>query len=68
MRSGTNWFNAILNLHPNIYCTGEFHFGALRKAYLKFVKRPVIARADPTLKTMVLNNFQTFVKQTLEYM
>lgn len=25
-RSGTNWLGNLLNLHPGIYCTGEFHF------------------------------------------
>jgi len=25
-RSGTNWVGSLLNLHPSIYCTGEFHF------------------------------------------
>lgn len=29
-RSGTNWMGAVLNLHPAIYCHGEFHLEALR--------------------------------------
>lgn len=28
-RSGTNWCGAVLNLHPNINCRGEFHFDRL---------------------------------------
>lgn len=31
-RSGTNWVGALLNLHPEINCTGEFHFEELRRA------------------------------------
>lgn len=30
-RSGTNWLNNILNLHPDIYATGEFNFWPLLK-------------------------------------
>jgi hypothetical protein len=31
-RSGTNWVGALLNLHPDINCVGEFHFEELRRA------------------------------------
>lgn len=40
MRSGTNWVGALLNLHPEICCTGEFHFGRLREAFDTFAARP----------------------------
>jgi Sulfotransferase domain len=29
-RSGTNWLGALLNLHPRIWCTGEFHLDSIR--------------------------------------
>lgn len=32
-KSGTNWIGALLNLHPQINCRGEFRFEALRNAY-----------------------------------
>lgn len=31
-RSGTNWVGALLNLHPQINCFGEFHFEDIRTA------------------------------------
>src|SRR6059058_5661183 len=31
-RSGTNWVGALLNLHPQINCFGEFHFEDIRNA------------------------------------
>lgn len=31
-RSGTNWMGSVLNLHPAIYCHGEFHLEAVRHA------------------------------------
>lgn len=30
-RSGTNWIGHVLNLHPQIFCTGEFYFVTLQK-------------------------------------
>ena len=37
-RSGTNWLCHILNLHPDIYCTGEFHLDHLFTAIKTFRK------------------------------
>lgn len=31
-RSGTNWVGALLNLHPQVNCFGEFHFEDIRNA------------------------------------
>ena len=31
-RSGTNWVGNLLNLHPRISCTGEFHFETIYNA------------------------------------
>lgn len=31
MRSGTNWIGNLLNLHPRINCTGEFHLQRARQ-------------------------------------
>ncbi len=33
MRSGTNWLNNILNLHPDINCKGEFHLQRLNRHF-----------------------------------
>lgn len=31
-RSGTNWVSNLLNLHPSVCCTGEFHFETIYNA------------------------------------
>lgn len=31
-RSGTNWVSNLLNLHPRVCCTGEFHFETIYNA------------------------------------
>jgi hypothetical protein len=32
-KSGTNWVGALLNLHPDVVCRGEYRFEALRQAF-----------------------------------
>lgn len=38
-RSGTNWISNLLNLHPDISCTGEFHLNQLFKAYKNTINK-----------------------------
>ncbi len=53
-RSGTNWLCNLLNLHPEIKCTGEFHFKRLFDAFQQskaarfdlFAKHPNIFRQE----------------------
>ncbi|MFG0283924.1 MAG: sulfotransferase domain-containing protein [Phycisphaerales bacterium JB039] len=35
-KSGTNWLGAVLNLHPHIWCDGEFHLQAFTEAARRF--------------------------------
>tara|TARA_B110000046_G_scaffold65019_1_gene72488 strand:- start:4753 stop:5622 length:870 start_codon:yes stop_codon:yes gene_type:complete len=37
-RSGTNWVCKLLNLHPEIKCSGEFHLQVLYKSFEEFKK------------------------------
>lgn len=39
-RSGTNWVSSLLNLHPQAFCDGEFHFLILRWAMDGFTSLP----------------------------
>lgn len=32
-KSGTNWLGALVNLHPEVCCKGEFRFEALRRGF-----------------------------------
>jgi Sulfotransferase domain len=32
-KSGTNWLGALVNLHPDVCCKGEFRFEALRRGF-----------------------------------
>jgi hypothetical protein len=47
-RSGTNWLSALVNLHPHIYCHGEFHFHIMRQAMDGFTSLPwYLANHEP---------------------
>lgn len=38
-RSGTNWLCRLMNLHPHITCTGEFHFESFFKSFNHILNR-----------------------------
>jgi len=63
-RSGTNWVCNLLNLHPNINCTGEFHFGKLYETKQSIQQRQygLIAK-----KPRIFNEqFEMFVESTIK--
>jgi len=66
MRSGTNWVSNILNLHPEIFVDGEFHFNHLRKSFDRIVNDMwwSILHQEP-LKTETEKYFEEFVKKTM---
>jgi len=39
-RSGTNWVSSLLNLHPRVFCDGEFHFHLIRSGIEGFQSQP----------------------------
>lgn len=60
-RSGTNWIGALLNLHPRVHCTGEFHLDTIRHAVRQVQdqtwhvvgREPVRSVLDSCLEDMV---------------
>jgi len=62
-RSGTNWVCNLLNLHPDISCTGEFHLQEIHLTYTNILNRS---------KTLIgqnhkifTSNYNTFIKNTI---
>jgi hypothetical protein len=39
-KSGTNWLGAVLNLHPEVWCAGEFHLQVFARALREFTDPP----------------------------
>jgi hypothetical protein len=64
-RSGTNWVGALLNLHPNINCWGEFHFEDVRNAIDAQQAQPWQITAREPLKTVMDRCFEDMVKKAI---
>lgn len=65
-RSGTNWVSSLLNLHPDCFCDGEFHFQILRWAMDGFSSLPWYLGALEPQKSVVERSFQQLVRNCLE--
>jgi hypothetical protein len=64
-RSGTNWVGALLNLHPNINCFGEFHFEDIRNAIDAQQAQPWQITAREPLKSTMDRCFQDMIKKAI---
>ena len=62
-RSGTNWVCNLLNLHPDISCTGEFHLSPLHKATENIISRQhgLLKSKPGTYKEL----YYDFIKKTI---
>lgn len=62
-RSGTNWLGALMNLHWDVTCTGEFTFHELFNAAQALTTLPGRAAAREPMRTIVLTHFAQTVRQ-----
>lgn len=61
-KSGTNWLGALLNLHPKIFCRGEFHFQVLAKAFENFTGRDWYVASRPRMKPYADESLRSLVR------
>ncbi len=64
-RSGTNWVGALLNLHPQINCFGEFHFEDIRNSIDTLQNLPWQITAREPLKSVMDDCFEDLVKKSM---
>lgn len=64
-KSGTNWVQNILNLHPMVNCKGEFHFEALWRGYESFTAQPWFLASRPRLKEIATDSVQDIVRRMM---
>jgi len=64
-RSGTNWVGALLNLHPQVNCFGEFHFEDIRNAIDTLQAQPWQITAREPLKTVMDDCFEDMVRKSI---
>lgn len=64
-KSGTNWVQNILNLHPRVNCKGEFHFEALWKGYEAFTGQPWFLATRPRMREIATDSMQDVVRRMM---
>lgn len=64
-RSGTNWVSSLLNLHPRIFCDGEFHFHLIRSGIDAFESQPWYIGSREPVKAEVERCFDDTVLRCL---
>ncbi len=64
MKSGTNWLGALLNLHPQIACLGEFHFHEIMQTVYQRVHSPYYF-GDVTAKQNSIRYFEQAIERCL---
>ena len=64
-RSGTNWVGALLNLHPQINCFGEFHFEDIRNAIDALQNQPWQITSRQPLKAVQDEWFEELVRRSM---
>lgn len=64
-RSGTNWVSSLLNLHPDAFCDGEFHFLILRWAMDGYTSLPWYLGAQEPYKSIAERNFHQLIRESL---
>lgn len=64
-KSGTNWVQNIFNLHPDVNCTGEFHFEALWHGYESFISQPWFLASRPRMKIIATDSMQDVVRRMM---
>lgn len=65
-RSGTNWVSSLMNLHPDAFCDGEFHFLILRWAMDGYTSLPWYVGGREPYKTIAERNFHRLIRETLQ--
>lgn len=64
-KSGTNWAQNILNLHPAVNCKGEFHFEALLKGFDEFTTVPWYLSSKPRMSRVARDSFEDVVRRMI---
>jgi hypothetical protein len=64
-RSGTNWVSGLLNLHPRVCMTGEFHFRVLLNAMDSFTACDWYLGARPALRDIADEAMENLIRRCI---
>ncbi len=65
MKSGTNWVSNLLNLHPNVSCTGEYHFHHLTNGIHEMFQRVDWLQSNREQGESFHREFELLMKRTM---
>lgn len=65
-RSGTNWVGMLLNLHPNVCCTGEFHLEPIYHAVEQSKTYPWQLMSRDPVKSEIDDAFQDMLRRCID--
>jgi len=65
-RSGTNWVCNLLNLHPEVYCTGEFNLSPLKLLLdeIIFIQHKILF-FNPRTCAILIKNFEKMIRDCI---
>lgn len=63
-KSGTNWVNNLLNLHPQVICRGEYHFPIILKGIQSFLQ---INNFNTKFDNIARKHFEGLIKDCLTH-
>lgn len=65
MKSGTNWVGRLLNLHPQISCTGEFHWERISSQLIATVNESENLYEQEGLLHKIWHQMDRFIKESM---
>ena len=65
MKSGTNWICRLLNLHPEISCTGEFHWQKMSTPLLENLDNARFVIVQEGLRHKIWMRMDQFIKESI---
>lgn len=66
VRSGTNWVCNLLNLHPKIFCNGEYHFFRMKSGIDEAINLDYCLLSNGIYKKTILDGFEETAKKCME--
>lgn len=66
IRSGTNWLERLLNKHPKIQSTGEYHLYNLCKKFYEAINSPYSMLSHPYVKDISVSYFEDMIKASIK--
>lgn len=65
MKSGTNWIGRLLNLHPQISCTGEFHWERISSQLIATINESENLYEQEGLLHKIWHQMDRFIKESM---